>query len=344
MKKIFLEYLKNFKFTGDIYAVEEGSVIFPNEPLVVVKSNIIEAQLIETALLVAINHQTLIATKALRITRSAAGKAVMEFGARRAHNYDSSVYGARAAYIGGVVATSNVLAGQAFDIPIIGTMAHSFVQSYDSEYEAFKTYAKAYPDNVVLLIDTYNTIESGLKNAIKLHFEVLAPIGKRLKGVRIDSGDIAYLSKKARKILNENGLEDVKIIASNSLDEYLIKSLNEQGAQIDMYGVGENLICSKSTPVFGGVYKLSSYEKNNVMIPKIKLSDNITKMTNPHFKKLYRIYDTQTHMAQGDIMIAYDEEIDPNKELTIYHPHDIWKNKIFKPNSYYSIKYSCAAL
>lgn len=331
----FLTYLSTFKFNGDIYAVEEGSIVFPNETLVLVKANIIEAQLIETALLVAINHQSLIASKALRIVRSAKGKHVMEFGARRAHNYDSSVYGARAAYIGGVNATSNVLAGQLFNIPVAGTMAHSYVQFYENEFEAFATYAKTYPDNTILLIDTYNTIDSGLENAIRVHNEVLVPMGKRLKGVRIDSGDIAYLSKKVRKILDSRGLEDVMIVASNSLDEYLIKSLNEQGAKIDAYGVGENLICSKSTPVFGGVYKLSSIEENNEMIPKIKLSDNITKMTNPGYKKLFRIYDKETNKASADIMISYDEEIDESQSLTIYHPHDIWKNKRFEAGEYY---------
>lgn len=331
----FLNYLSTFKFNGDIYSVEEGSVVFPNEPLIVIKSNIIEAQLIETALLVAINHQSLIATKALRIVRSAQGKGVVELGARRAHNFDSSVYGARAAYIGGVDATSNVLTGQQFNIPVIGTMAHSYIQFFDSEYEAFKTYAQTYPDNTVLLIDTYNTIESGLVNAIRVHKEVLEPIGKALKGVRIDSGDIAYLSKKVRRILDENGLLEVKIIASNSLDEYIIKSLNEQGSKIDLYGVGENLICSKSTPVFGGVYKLSSVEKNGMMIPKIKLSDNITKMTNPAYKKLYRIYDSSTHKASADLMISYDEEINEHQSLTIYHPNDIWKNKRFEAGTYY---------
>lgn len=331
----FLEYLKSFKFNGDIYSVEEGTVIFPNETLIVVKANMIEAQLIETALLMAINHQSLIATKSLRIVRSANGKNVVELGARRAHNFDSSIYGARAAYIGGVQATSNVLAGQLFNIPVIGTMAHSYIQFFESEYEAFKTYALTYPDNTVLLIDTYNTIESGLKNAIKVHFEVLQPMGKRLKAVRIDSGDIAYLSKKTRKILNEQGLFDVKIIASNSLDEYIIKSLIEQGSEIDMYGVGENLICSKSTPVFGGVYKLSAIEENGKMIPKIKLSDNITKMTNPSYKKLYRIYDKLTKKAMADIMVNYDEMIDENQSLTIYHPHDIWKNKRFESGTYF---------
>ncbi len=331
----FLEYLKSFKFNGDIYSVEEGTVIFPNETLIVVKANMIEAQLIETALLMAINHQSLIATKSLRIVRSANGKNVVELGARRAHNFDSSIYGARAAYIGGVQATSNVLAGQLFNIPVIGTMAHSYIQFFESEYEAFKTYALTYPDNTVLLIDTYNTIESGLKNAIKVHFEVLQPMGKQLKAVRIDSGDIAYLSKKTRKILDECGLFDVKIIASNSLDEYIIKSLIEQGSEIDMYGVGENLICSKSTPVFGGVYKLSAIEENGEMIPKIKLSDNISKMTNPSYKKLYRIYDKLTKKAMADIMINYDETIDENQSLTIYHPHDIWKNKRFEAGTYY---------
>ncbi|NCC55710.1 MAG: nicotinate phosphoribosyltransferase, partial [Erysipelotrichia bacterium] len=271
----FLDYLRHFIFTGDIYSVKEGTPVFPNEPLIRVKAKIIEAQIIETALLLAVNHQTLIATKANRVVRSAQGRAVMEFGARRAHNFDAANHGARAAYIGGVNATATVSAGRDCHIPVTGTMAHSFVQSYDSEYEAFLAYAKIYPDSCVLLLDTYDTLRSGVPNAIKVAKEYLIPKGYRLAGVRVDSGDIAYLSKKIRKALDKAGLEDCHIVASNSFDEYIIKSLIDQGAKIDSFGVGENLICSKSTPVFGGVYKLSSVYKDNKFIPKIKISDNV---------------------------------------------------------------------
>ncbi|MGN1343868.1 MAG: nicotinate phosphoribosyltransferase [Traorella sp.] len=331
----FLDYLRHFIFTGDIYAIKEGSIVFPNEPLVRVKAKMIEAQLIETALLLAINHQTLIATKAHRVKLAAQGRAVMEFGARRAHNFDAAYYGSRAAYIGGVDSTATVFAGQKFDIPVVGTMAHSFVQSFDSEYEAFLTYAKTYPDSCVVLLDTYDVINSGLVNAIRLEKEYLKPLGYHLKGVRIDSGDIAYLSTQIRKILDENDMPNCKIVASNSLDEYLIKSLIEQGAQIDSFGVGENLIVSKSSPVFGGVYKLSSIIKNGKMIPKIKLSENIEKMTNPGFKDLYRVYDKNTKMMRADVMAVHGEVIDEKKDLTIYHPNNMWQNKTFKANEYY---------
>lgn len=330
----FLDYLRHFIFTGNVYAVEEGSVVFPGEPLLRVEAKIIEAQIVETALLLAINHQTLIATKANRVVRAAKGRAVMEFGARRAHNFDAANYGARAAYIGGVVASATTSAGQLFDIPVAGTMAHSFIQSYDNEYDAFLAYARNYPTQASLLLDTYDTLRSGLKNAIKLAKEYLIPHGYRLQSVRIDSGDIAYLSKAIRKELDAAGLEDCKIIASNSFDEYIIKSLIEQGAKIDSFGVGENLICSKSSPVFGGVYKLSSLLVDGVYISKIKVSDNVEKLTNPGKKEWYRIYDKTSEKAVADLLALYDEDIREDEDLTIYHPQDIWKFKTFKAGSF----------
>lgn len=329
----FLDYLRHFIFTGDVYAIREGTVVFPNEPLIRVKAKMIEAQLLETALLLAINHQTLIATKAHRVVLSAQGRSVMEFGARRAHNFDAAYYGSRAAYIGGVNSSATVFAGQKFDIPVVGTMAHSFVQSYDNEYEAFLAYAKNYPDSCIVLLDTYDTVGSGIENAIRLEKEYLAPKGYHLQGVRIDSGDIAYLSQQIRKRLDEAGMQDCKIVASNSFDEYIIKSLIEQNAQIDSFGVGENLIVSKSSPVFGGVYKLSSVLENEEMIPKIKLSENIEKMTNPGFKDLYRIYDNDG-MMRADVMAIHGQKIDPQQDLTIYHPNSMWMNKTFRANEY----------
>lgn len=330
----FLAYLKNFKFKGSIHAIKEGTPVFPGEPLVRVKGSLIETQLLETALLLSVNHQTLIATKAQRVVRAAQGRAVMEFGARRAHNFDAANYGARAAYIGGVHGTATTISGEMFGIPVLGTMAHSFVQSFPSEYDAFAQYARTYPDSCTLLLDTYDTLHSGVENAIRVAKEILIPNGHRLAGVRIDSGDIAYLSKRLRKRLDEEGLTDCKIVASNSLDEYIISSLIAQGACIDSFGVGENLICSKSTPVFGGVYKLSSIEENGVMIPKIKVSENVEKITNPGFKNLYRIYDKESGKAMGDIMTLYDETIDTSKDLTIYHQMDKWKHKTFKADTY----------
>ena len=331
----FLDYLRHFIFTGNIYSIKEGTVVFPNEPLIRVEAKIIEAQVVETAILLAVNHQTLIATKANRVVRAAKGRTVMEFGARRAHNFDAANYGARAAYIGGVNASSNVAVGQLFEIPINGTMAHSFIQSHDCEYEAFLSYAKNYPDSTSLLLDTYDTLRSGLKNAIRVANEFLIPNGHRLDSVRIDSGDIAYLSKKIREELDGAGLSDCKIIASNSFDEYIIKSLIEQGAQIDSFGVGENLICSKSSPVFGGVYKLSSLLVDGVYIPKIKVSDNVGKLTNPGKKELYRIYDKISNKAIADLLSLYDEKIDEAKDLTIYHPQNVWKFKTLEAGSYY---------
>ncbi len=330
----FLDYLRHFIFTGDVYAVKEGTPVFPYEPLIRVRARLIEAQILETAMLLVVNHQTLIATKAKRIVRAAQGRAIMEFGARRAHNFDAANYGARAAYISGAAGTATTYAGQKFDIPVLGTMAHSFIQSFDSEYEAFLAYAKTFPNSCTVLLDTYDTLRSGLPNAIRLAKEYLEPNGYRLAGVRIDSGDMAYLSKKIREALNTNGMNDTKIVVSNSLDEYLIQSLISQGAQIDSMGVGENLVCSKSTPVFGGVYKLSSVMENGEMIPKIKVSENIEKVTNPGFKKLYRIYDKESGKAIADLMTLYEEQIDSEKDLTIYHQMNTWKNKTLKGGSY----------
>ena len=331
----FLEYLSTVRFTGDIYAIPEGTPVFPYEPLVRVKAPIIEAQLVETALLLALNHQTLIATKARRIVQASDGRAVMEFGARRAHNFDAAIYGARAAYIVGCAGSATTYAGKEYGLPVLGTMAHSFIQSFDSEYDAFLYYAKTYPESCTLLIDTYSTLKSGIKNAIKVAKDYLEPNGYRLKGVRIDSGDMAYLSKKVRKELDAAGLEDCQIVVSNSLDEYVITSLiHQQGAKIDSFGVGENLICSKNSPVFGGVYKLVAIEKDGKIIPKIKISDNVEKVTNPGLKKLYRIIDKETNMAQADLMALWDEELDESKDLTIYHPMSRWKYKVIPAGSY----------
>jgi len=330
----FFAYLKDFKFTGTIYAVPEGTPVFPYEPLITVKAKLIEAQLIETFLLVTVNHQSLIATKAHRVCQEAKGRVVMEFGARRAQGYDGAHYGARAAYIGGVAGTATVSAGQAFDIPVLGTMAHSFVQSFDSEYEAFKAYAEIYPDSCTLLVDTYDTLKSGVPNAIRVAEDVLKPMGKRLAGIRLDSGDIAYLTKKARMMLDVAGLTDCKITVSNALDEYLIRSILEQGAQIDSFGVGENLIVSKSSPVFGGVYKLAAVERNGQIIPKIKISENSEKITNPGYKKVYRLIEKETNKAIADIIAFHDEVIVPSQNLTIYHQSDIWKNKTLFGGTY----------
>ena len=318
----FLNYLSNFKFSGDLYAFKEGSIVYPNVPLVTVVAPLIDCQLLETALLATVNHETLIATKANRIVLASKGRSVSDFGARRAHNIDSALYGAKAAYIGGVNSTATTLAGQLFNIPVSGTMAHSWVMAFDSEYEAFLSYAKLYPSNTILLIDTYDVINSGLKNAIKVAKDYLIPNGYKLKGVRIDSGDLAYLSKKTRKILDENGLNDTIIIASNSLDEYKISSLIEQGAKLDSFGVGENLITSKSDPVFGGVYKLAGIYKNNVLEPKIKISATLEKITNPSFKEVYRLYNEE-NKAIGDLLTLKDEIIDENTQIV--DPLKPWK-------------------
>lgn len=324
----FLEFLKDFHFTGDIWAVPEGTVIFPNEPIITVRAPAIEAQLVETYLLLCINHQTLIATKANRIVRAAQGRAVSEFGSRRAHGGDAAIFGARAAGIGGCSGTACTITDQKFGFNATGTMAHSWVQMFDSEYEAFKTYCECYSDSAVLLVDTYNVIKSGIPNAIKAFNKVLKPLGKRPLGVRIDSGDITYLSKKARKMLDEAGYSDCKIIASNSLDEYIIRDMIFQGAKVDSFGVGERLITAKSEPVFGGVYKLVAAENDDgTIIPKIKISENVIKITNPHFKKVYRLYDKENHKAIADLLTLHDEVIDSSKELVIFDPQYTWKKK-----------------
>lgn len=331
----FLEYLSTVRFTGDIYAIPEGTPVFPHEPLVRVKAPIIEAQLVETALLLAINHQTLIATKSRRIVQASEGRAVMEFGARRAHNFDAAILGARAAYIAGCAGSATTYSGKEFGVPVLGTMAHSFIQSFDTEYDAFMYYAKTYPNACTLLIDTYSTLKSGIVNAIKVAKDYLEPNGYRLKGVRIDSGDMAYLSKKVRKMLDEAGMEDCKIVVSNSLDEYVIESLiHQQGAKIDSFGVGENLICSKNSPVFGGVYKMVAIEKDGQVIPKIKISDNVEKVTNPGMKNLNRIMDKETGMAIADLLTLEDEVIDTTQDLTIYHSMSRWKYKVIPANTY----------
>lgn len=324
----FLRYLKDFKFQCDIWAIPEGTVVFPNEPIITVRGPLPQAQLIETMLLLTINHQSLIATKASRIVRVAKGREVLEFGSRRAQGYDGALLGARAAYIGGCVGTACTMVEEVYGIPSVGTMAHSWIQSFDNEYEAFKAYAEVYPTSSVLLVDTYNTLKSGVPNAIRVAKEILEPNGNRLKGIRLDSGDIAYLSKCARRMLDEAGMKDCKITASNSLDEYLIKDLLLQGAEIDTFGVGENLITSKSNPVFGGVYKLVAIENNNRLDSKIKLSENPEKVTNPGFKKLYRFYDKKTNKAVGDLLTLNDEEIDESNPYILFDPVHTWKKTI----------------
>lgn len=326
----FLDYLKDFKFSCDVWAVPEGYPVFPNEPLVTVRGPVIQAQFIETMILLTINHQTLIATKAHRICRAAEGRPVMEFGSRRAQGYDGAIYGARAAIIGGCNSTACTLSDRMFNIPAVGTMAHSWVQLFDTEYEAFKTWSEIYPDECVLLIDTYNVIKSGLPNAIKVFDEVLKPLGKRPKGIRIDSGDITYLTKKCRSILDEAGYEDCKIIISNSLDEHIIKDVLDQGACIDSFGVGERLITAKSEPVFGGVYKLVALDEANEIVPKIKISENDEKITNPGFKKIVRIFDKKSNKALADLIALRDEKIDKNKPLTLFNPIHTWKRKTLK--------------
>lgn len=324
----FLDYLKTFRFTGDIYSFEEGSVIFPNEPIITVKANIIEAQIIETFLLQAVNHQSLIATKATRMKYAAKGKAILEMGARRAHGATNANLGARAAYISGIDGTSNVQADQFYGVPSGGTMAHSFIHMFPNEYEAFKEYAKVYPNNSTFLVDTYDTLKSGVPNAIKVIKEVLLPKNIKDYSIRIDSGDLTYLAKQARKLLDDNGLDNCKIVVSNSLDEWLIEALLKQGAPIDLFGVGERLITAKSDPVFGGVYKLVAIEKNDNIIPKIKISNNEEKITTPAYKKVYRIYDLANH-AEADLITLHDETIDINRPLTIFDPNATWKKKTF---------------
>ncbi|MGO4987520.1 nicotinate phosphoribosyltransferase [Gallicola sp. Sow4_E12] len=325
----FLVYLADFKFECDVWAMPEGSVAFPNEPLVIVRGPAVQAQLIETMALLTINHQSLIATKSSRIVRAAKGRAVMEFGARRAQGADAATLGARAAFIGGVVGTSNTLTDKQYNVPALGTMAHSWVMMFDSELDAFKAYARAYPDDCTLLIDTYDTLKEGIPNAIKTFDEVLKPLGKRPKGVRIDSGDIAYLSKESRKMLDDAGYEDCGIVASNSLDEYTITDLFDQGAKLTSFGVGERLITAKSNPVFGGVYKLVAIEKEGKIEAKIKISENVEKITTPGFKQVYRIYDRNSHKANADLICMHSEEIDTNEPLEIFHPVYTWKRKTF---------------
>lgn len=329
----FLEYLSDLKFECDIRAVREGSVVFPNEPLITVRGPFIQAQLLETMLLLLVNHQSMVATKTNRIVRAADGKAVMEFGSRRAHGADAANYGARAAYIAGAVGSANTLTDFEMAIPAFGTMAHSWIQSFDNEYEAFKIYAQTYPDDTVLLVDTYNTLKTGVPNAIKVFDDVLKPLGKRPKGIRLDSGDLAFLSKQARKMLDEAGYEDCKIVASSSLDEFKIQDIRLQGGQIDSYGVGERLITSKSNPVFGGVYKLIAIERDGKVIPRIKVSENISKITTPGVKQVYRIYDKNTDKAKADLITLVDEEINESQPLTIFHPLYTWKTKTF--NEFY---------
>lgn len=330
----FIDYLKNFKFSCDVWAIPEGNPVFPNEPLVTVRGPIIQAQFLETMILLSINHQTLIATKANRICRAADGRPVMEFGSRRAQGYDGAIYGARAAIIGGCSSTACTIAEQMFGVPSAGTMAHSWVQLFPTEYEAFKSWADVYPDNCVLLIDTYNVLKSGLPNAIKVFDEILKPAGHRPQGIRIDSGDITYLSKKCREMLDEAGYSDVKIIVSNSLDEYIIRSVLRQGAPIDGFGVGERLITARSEPVFGGVYKLVAIENDGEIIPKIKISENEEKITNPGFKKVYRIFDKETDNALADLITLDEEKLDTEKPLVLFDPVFTWKKKKIK--NYYA--------
>ena len=325
----FLEYLRTFRFTGDLYAVPEGTVVFPEEPIITVRAPILEAQFVETALLNIVNHQTLIASKSAKVAYAAKGDTVMEFGLRRAQGPDAGVYGARASVIGGCRSTSNVLAGKLFDIPVAGTHAHSWVMNFPSEYEAFRAYAKLFPDACLLLVDTYDTLRSGVPNAIRV-FDELRASGHEPKGIRLDSGDLAYLSKRARKMLDDAGYPNAIICASGDLDEYLINSLKNQGAKIDLWGVGTKLITSADMPALGGVYKLSAlYPAGGGMIPKIKLSDNSDKITNPAFKDVYRIYDKKSGKAEADLIVVRGEKIDESKPLTIFHPKETWKRTTF---------------
>ena len=324
----FLDYLKNFKFECDVYAVPEGTPVFAKEPIVKVVGPIIQATLIETMLLISINHQTLIATKANRISRAALGREVLEFGVRRAHGIDAAANGARAAYIGGCIGSSCTFVNKEYDIPVFDTMTHAWVEVFDSEYDAFCAYAKQYPDNCYLLVDTYNTLKSGVINAIKCFDDVLKPMGYRPKGIRIDSGDITYISKKARKMLDEAGYPDCTIIASNSLDEYIIRDLIIEGAKVDRFCVGERLITSASDPVFGGVYKLTALEnENGEFVPKVNFSDNVGKITLPCNKKIYRLFDSDSGKAIADVISLYDEKLDEKKELEIFDPDHTWKRK-----------------
>ena len=325
----FLSYLRDFRFTGDIWAVPEGTPIFPREPIMTVRAPAIEAQLVETFLLLTLNHQSLIATKANRVVRAAKGRTVLEFGSRRAQGSDGAILGARAAYIGGCAGTACTVSDQLYGVYAGGTMAHSWVQMFDSQYEAFKAYCEIYPDNPTLLVDTYNTLKSGVPDAIRVFNEVLKPRGLTKCGIRLDSGDMTYLTKKARKMLDDAGWQSCKISVSNSLDEYLIQDLINQGACIDMFGVGERLITAKSEPVFGGVYKLTAVEdEQGNIIPKIKISENVGKITNPHFKKVYRFYSKDTGMAEADYICLHDEDVDDTQPLEICDPDATWKKKV----------------
>ena len=324
----FLDYLRHFQFTGDIWAIPEGTPIFPREPILTVRAPAIQAQLIETFALLCLNHQSLIATKANRIVRAAEGRTVLEFGSRRAQGTDAAITGARAAYIGGCKGTACALSDRVFGVPAGGTMAHAWVQMFPSQYEAFKTYCEIYPHNAVLLVDTYNTLKSGVPDAIRAFNEVLKPQGITKCGIRLDSGDITYLSQQARKMLDEAGWTECEISASNSLDEYIIRDLLLQGAKVDMFGVGERLITARSEPVFGGVYKLAAVEdEKGQIVPRIKLSENVTKITNPHFKKVYRLFDRETGKAEADYIAVYDEVVDDTLPLELFDPEATWKRK-----------------
>lgn len=323
----FLTYLKNFEFKCDVWAIPEGTPIFPNEPVMTVRGPAIQAQFVETMLLICINHQSLIATKANRIVRAAEGRPVMEFGSRRAQGFDGAIYGARAAYIGGCCGTACTITDKEMGTPALGTMAHSWIQMFDSELEAFRAYAKSYPKGTTLLVDTYNVLKSGVPNAITVFKEMRAR-GEKPAGIRIDSGDITYLSKRARQMLDDEGFPDVKIVASNSLDEYIIRDILMQGAKIDSFGVGERLITSKSEPVFGGVYKLAAIEKDGEIIPKIKVSENVTKITNPDFKEVWRLFDTSTGKAIADVLTCRDEVIDDTRPYVIFDPEHTYKRKL----------------
>ena len=326
----FLSYLKEFRFTGDIWAIPEGTPIFPQEPVVTVRAPAIQAQLIETFTLLAINHQSLIATKANRIVRAAEGRTVLEFGSRRAQGTDGAITGARAAYIGGCAGTACTISDQLFGVPAGGTMAHAWVQMFDTQYEAFKTYCELYPNNATLLVDTYNTLKSGVPDAIRAFDEVLKPRGIKKCGIRLDSGDIAYLTRKARKMLDDAGWTECRISASNSLDEYIIRDLLLQGAKVDLFGVGERMITASSHPVFGGVYKLVAVEDAEGRVcPKIKISENVDKITNPHYKRVYRIFDKATGKAEADYITVWDERVDEERSLELFDPRATWKRKTF---------------
>ena len=324
----FLEYLRDFKFTGDIWAVPEGTPVFPKEPLITVRAPAIQAQLLETYMLLCVNHQSLIATKANRICRAAKGRTVLEFGSRRAQGADGAILGARAAYIGGCAGTACTISDQLFGVKAGGTMAHAWVQMFDTQYEAFKTYCEIYPNNATLLVDTYNTLKSGIPDAIRAFNDVLKPKGITKCGIRLDSGDIAYLTRKARKMLDDAGWTECSITVSNSLDEYIIQDLMLQDSKIDCFGVGERLITARSEPVFGGVYKLVAVEdEQGTVIPKIKISENVGKITVPHHKKVYRLFGNDTGKAIADYMTVYDEVVDDSGEMLIFDPEVTWKTK-----------------